>query len=94
MVRSIVLGACALVLALGMAEAKDGGHGKGTAQHAQQQEPPLESIADEAAEVGSEGVEEDGMERNMDEMITSEDQDGCIGDIGNDEVGGCANALD
>ena len=49
----------------------------------------LESIADEVAEVGPEGTEQDGMSRTMDEMIDAESQDGCIGPISGEEGTGC-----
>lgn len=42
-------------------------------------EQGLESIADEAAEVGAEGTEAGGMQRTVDEMNESEDEDGCVG---------------
>lgn len=95
MVRPLILSACFAVLALASVDARAAERAKDAAaappvklEDANRQQP-LESIAEEAEEVGGESDAPDGMERNMDEMIAGENQDGCIGSLAGEEGTGC-----
>ncbi|MCF3931930.1 hypothetical protein L1787_00705 [Acuticoccus sp. M5D2P5] len=88
MIRSITLAASILVLSLAGAGAEET-LPKSIMEaptETQASEPGVESIAQEAAEVGEEGTEAGGMERTEDEMIEAEDNDGCVT---NEDTGGC-----
>jgi len=81
MARAIALSALVLGLALTAAQVEPAAAEIRTPapERNDSGESGLESIADEAAEVGAEGTEASGMQRTVDEMNESEDEDGCIG---------------
>lgn len=92
MVRRFTLAACVLALSLGSFAA---GAAERKAPSEAERAPQPESIAEEAAEVstvgvpGPEGSDADGMTRVEDEMNSAEDNDGCTGSIGNEDIDGC-----
>jgi coenzyme F420-reducing hydrogenase alpha subunit len=91
--RSTICGICLVLATLAGAEAQEHGsraRGAVAAEEARENERGLESIADEAAEVGADddaGLGGDerpagGMEGVEDEMIDAADSDGCTGAMG------------
>ncbi len=91
MIRSITLGAAIVALTLASAAAQESRDDKMAKDAAiEDQAHGVESIAAEAAGDAGTGSEPDGMQREVDEMERSEDQDGCVT---NDDMAGCGGEI-
>lgn len=88
MVRIIALAACVFILSLGGTAGQEAERAEreaaasnSTAAGSGQRRHGLESIADEAAEFADDGSGADGMTRATDELMDSEELDGCTASI-------------
>ena len=93
MVRHITLTSLALALMLGGAAAKDVERSivsEEEAGAARQAEEGFEPIGEEAEMDATESTETGGMQREVDEMENSEDEDGCES---NAEAAGCPGEM-
>ncbi|MEM8663099.1 MAG: hypothetical protein AAGF49_03115 [Pseudomonadota bacterium] len=90
MIRIALLSAALAFATLAGAQADEGKQKAGEKPgHDASREAGLPSIAEEVAEVGPDGTEQDGMSRTMNEMLDAESQDGCDGPMAGREGTGC-----